>query len=89
MDGVPGVTQQPIRPGGTMAYEFALAHPGTYWPIRMSTPSSTAGCAPLIVEDRSEPGRYDTEFVVVLDDWLDGTGRDPDRVQAGLKAMSA
>ncbi len=29
---------------------------------------------PLIVDDPGEPGRYDTEFIVVLDDWIDGVG---------------
>jgi len=89
MDGVPGVTQQPIRPGAAMTYEFALPQPGTYWfHPHVGTQLDRGLYAPLIVEDRSEPGRYDAEFVVVLDDWLDGTGRDPDRVLAALKAMS-
>ena len=41
---VPGVTQQPLRPGGSMTYEFALAHPGTYWFTSTSAPSSTVTC---------------------------------------------
>src|SRR3546814_17151963 len=36
--------------------------------------------APLIIDDPSEPGRYDAEWVVVLDDWIDGTGTTPDEV---------
>lgn len=31
MDGVPGVTQNPIQPGGTFTYEFVAKPAGTYW----------------------------------------------------------
>src|SRR6266508_3826186 len=40
-----------------------------------------------------EAGGYDVELVVVLDDWLDGTGRTPDEVLralgGGMRGMSA
>lgn len=86
MDGVPGVTQQPIRPGGSMTYEFALAHPGTYWfHPHVGTQLDRGLYAPLIVDDPHEPGRYDQDVTMVLDDWLDGTGRTPDQVLAQLR----
>jgi FtsP/CotA-like multicopper oxidase with cupredoxin domain len=31
MDGVPGVTQDPIEPGQTMTYEFVAVATGTHW----------------------------------------------------------
>src|SRR5581483_8102134 len=31
MDGVPGITQEPIQPGGTMTYEFVAVATGTHW----------------------------------------------------------
>jgi FtsP/CotA-like multicopper oxidase with cupredoxin domain len=31
MDGVPGITQAPIEPGGTMVYEFVATATGTHW----------------------------------------------------------
>jgi hypothetical protein len=31
MDGVPGVTQAPIEPGGKMVYEFVVTATGTHW----------------------------------------------------------
>ena len=31
MDGVPGVTQAPIAPGGRFTYEFTVPDPGTYF----------------------------------------------------------
>jgi FtsP/CotA-like multicopper oxidase with cupredoxin domain len=43
--------------------------------------------APLIVEDPAEPGRYDTEWVVVLDDWTDGVGPSPDEILIALTRM--
>ena len=37
--------------------------------------------APLIVEDPREPLAYDREWIVVLDDWVDGVdGSTPDTV---------
>jgi FtsP/CotA-like multicopper oxidase with cupredoxin domain len=41
--------------------------------------------APLIVEDPHEPLAYDDEWVIVLDDWLDGVSGDPDQVLAELR----
>jgi hypothetical protein len=31
MDGVPGITQDPIEPGGSMTYEFVAVATGTHW----------------------------------------------------------
>ncbi|WP_432187377.1 multicopper oxidase family protein [Streptomyces sp. Tue6028] len=82
MDGVPGLTQYPIRPGADFRYRFAVDHPGTYWLHSHSGMQLDRGLyAPLIVEDPREPLSYDKEWVVVLDDWLDGVqGSTPDKV---------
>ncbi|WP_426568681.1 multicopper oxidase family protein [Streptomyces canus] len=82
MDGVPGLTQYSIRPGADFTYRFAVAHPGTYWLHSHSGMQLDRGLyAPLIVEDPKEPLSYDKEWVVVLDDWLDGVqGSTPDGV---------
>ncbi|MFF0742654.1 multicopper oxidase family protein [Streptomyces sp. NPDC004111] len=86
MDGVPGLTQQEIRPGAEFAYRFAVPHPGTYWFHPHSGVQQDRGLyAPLIVEDPKEPLKYDKEWVVVLDDWVDGVqGSTPDAVLAEL-----
>ncbi|MFE5582310.1 multicopper oxidase family protein [Kitasatospora sp. NPDC056531] len=86
MDGVPGVTQADVKPGASFDYRFALAHPGTYWFHPHSGVQQDRGLyAPLIVEDPKEPLRYDKEWVVVLDDWVDGVdGSTPDAVLAEL-----
>ncbi|MFD5466593.1 multicopper oxidase family protein [Kitasatospora sp. NPDC127059] len=86
MDGVPGLTQEPVRAGASFDYRFALSHPGTYWFHPHSGVQQDRGLyAPLIVEDPKEPLRYDKEWVVVLDDWVDGVdGSTPDAVLAEL-----
>lgn len=51
-----------------------MPDPGTYWFHPRSGVQLGRGLyAPLIVEDPKEPLSYDKEWVVVLDDWLDGT----------------
>ncbi|WP_447037035.1 multicopper oxidase family protein [Streptomyces sp. DSM 118878] len=87
MDGVPGLTQQDVRPGADFTYRFAVPDPGTYWFHPHSGTQQDRGLyAPLIVEDPKEPLRYDKEWVVVLDDWVDGVaGSTPDGVLAELR----
>ncbi|MEU9078769.1 multicopper oxidase family protein [Kitasatospora sp. NPDC048538] len=88
MDGVPGLTREAVRPGAAAEHRFALGHPGTHWFHPHSGVQQERGLyAPLIVEDPREPLRYDREWVVVLDDWLDGVdGSTPDAVLAELAA---
>ena len=86
-DGVPGMTQDPVRPGATYSYEFVVPQPGTYfYHPHVGVQLDRGLYAPLVVDDPDEPGDYDVEHVVVLDDWLDGTGRTPDDVLADLRA---
>ncbi|MFE4823194.1 multicopper oxidase family protein [Streptomyces sp. NPDC056704] len=86
MDGVPGLTQRSVKPGDDFTYRFAVTHPGTYWLHSHSGLQLDRGLyAPLIVEDPREPLSYDREWVVVLDDWVDGvSGSNPDGVLAQL-----
>ncbi|WP_424887769.1 multicopper oxidase family protein [Streptomyces sp. XH2] len=86
MDGVPGVTQRPVQAGASFDYRFAVTHPGTYWFHPHSGVQQDRGLyAPLVVEDPKEPLQYDKEWVVVLDDWVDGVdGSTPDAVLAEL-----
>lgn len=86
MDGVPGLTQRDVKPGADFTYRFAVPHPGTYWLHPHSGTQQDRGLyAPLIVEDPKEPLTYDKEWVVVLDDWVDGVdGSTPDGVLAEL-----
>ncbi len=90
MDGVPGMTQEPIDAGAAFTYEFTVPHPGTYFYHPHSGVQLDRGLyGVLVVDDPSEAGRYDVEWVVVLDDWVDGTGRTPDDVLATLLAATS
>lgn len=86
MDGVPGMTQAPIGAGEQFVYEFTAPHPGTYFYHPHSGVQLDRGLyGVLAVDDPREPGDYDVEWVVTLDDWIDGTGRTPHDVLAELR----
>src|SRR6266536_2549790 len=93
-DGVPGLPAPAIAPGRDGGYRFTLRDPGTYWyhpHVGVQLDRGLHGV--VIVDDPREAGGYDVELVVVLDDWLDGTGRTPDEVLralgGGMRGMSA
>ena len=87
MDGVPGVTQDPIGAGKSFTYEFTVPDPGTYFYHPHSGVQLDRGLyGALLVDETADPGGYDVEWTVVLDDWVDGTGRTPDQV---LKELTA
>ncbi len=84
-DGLPGITQNPVEPGADYIYAFTPPDPGTYFfHPHVGVQIDRGLYAPLIVEDPHEPLKYDADWVVVLDDWLDGTGRTPDQALADL-----
>ncbi|MFE6866614.1 multicopper oxidase family protein [Kitasatospora sp. NPDC057692] len=86
MDGVPPVTMQPVAPGASFTYRFVTDRPGTYWfHPHVGVQLDRGLYAPLIVEDPQEPLGYDEEWVVVLDDWLDGVTGTPDEAFAELR----
>ncbi|MFJ8542483.1 multicopper oxidase family protein [Streptomyces sp. NPDC093586] len=87
MDGVPGLTQEAIRPGSDFRYRFTAEHPGTYLlHSHVGMQADRALYAPFVVDDPREPLSYDKEWVVVLDDWLDGVeGSTPDEVLDQLR----
>ncbi|MGW2639911.1 multicopper oxidase family protein [Streptomyces sp. NPDC001348] len=86
MDGVPPVTQSAVRAGSDFTYRFVTDTPGTYFfHPHVGVQLDRGLYAPLIVEDPREPLSYDDEWVVVLDDWVDGVTGTPDEVFAELK----
>jgi FtsP/CotA-like multicopper oxidase with cupredoxin domain len=86
-DGVPGMTQDPVKPGTLFTYQFAVPDPGTYFfHPHVGVQLDRGLYAPLVIDDPREPGGYDAEWLVVLDDWVDGTGRTPDDVLKQLVA---
>lgn len=88
MDGVPGLTQAPIPSGAQHRYEFIAPDPGTYfYHPHTGLQLDRALYGVLVVDDPHDTGGYDHEWIVVLDDWVDGTGRTPEDVLAALTAM--
>ncbi|GAA2027115.1 multicopper oxidase family protein [Terrabacter terrae] len=86
-DGVPGLTQDPITQGGSYTYTFTAPDPGThFYHPHVGVQLDRGLYAPLIIDDPAEPGAYDTEWIIVLDDWIDGTGRTPEQVLTDLKS---
>ncbi|MGP4011668.1 multicopper oxidase family protein [Streptomyces sp. 4N124] len=86
MDGVPPVTQQAVRAGASFTYRFIANAPGTYFlHPHVGVQLDRGLYAPLIVEDPKEPLSYDDEWVIVLDDWVDGVTGTPDEVLAELR----
>lgn len=86
MDGVPDVTQPAVARGSSFDYEFIAPDPGTYFlHPHVGLQLDHGLYAPLIVDDPAEPGAYDAEWIVVLDDWTDGVGPSPSRILTRLR----
>lgn len=89
MDGVAGVTQDPIMPGETFTYEFVASHAGTFMyhsHSRFSREQIDRGLyGPLIIDpQRPEKPRFDREYVLALQGWMVG----PEMEGGGMGAMS-
>ena len=72
MDGVAGLTQEAVPPGGTFDYEFAVPDAGTYWYHAHTNSFEQVAhglSGALIVEDADAP-EVDRNEVLVHDDWL-------------------
>lgn len=85
MDGAAPATPN-IDAGKDFTYRFSLPHPGTYWAHPHAGLDADYGLyLPVIVDDPAEPGGYDTEWIVVLDDWTDGIGKSPQQLYDDLR----
>ena len=71
MDGVPEVTQPPIRPGEKFVYEFPLPDAGTYWyhPHLASYEQVARGLYGVLIVEEREPIVVDRDIVWVLSDF--------------------
>jgi FtsP/CotA-like multicopper oxidase with cupredoxin domain len=86
MDGVPGITSPEVLPGSSFNFDFITPDAGTYWFHPHSGTQLDRGLyAPLIVDDPTEITNYDREWILVLDDWTDGVGKNPDQILADLR----
>ncbi|GLP82040.1 multicopper oxidase family protein [Mycobacterium antarcticum] len=88
MDGATPATPN-IEPSSNFTYLFSAPHPGTYWAHPHTGLDADYGLyVPVIIDDPAEPGRYDAEWIVVLDDWTDGIGSSPHQLYEGLRPGS-
>jgi multicopper oxidase len=80
MDGVEPATPN-IPAGQDFTYKFSVPNAGTYWAHPHVGLEEDVGLyLPVIVDDPTEPGNYDAEWVVVMDDWTDGVGKSPQQL---------
>lgn len=71
-DGVPYVSNWPIRPGETFTFEFPLRQAGTYWYHSHTDLQEQSGVhAGFIIEPREPAAEPMPDAVVVLQDWTD------------------
>ena len=76
-----------MKAGATFEYAFVVPDPGTYWfHPHVGVQLDTGLQAALIVDDPKEPGAYDQEVVLVLDDWTDGWGDTPEANLARMRS---
>jgi FtsP/CotA-like multicopper oxidase with cupredoxin domain len=87
MDGVPAVTQPDIESGSSFTYLFTVPDAGTYWFHPHHGLQLERGLyAPFVIDDPDEHVAADIEYVLVLDDWLDGTGTNPEQEYERIRA---
>ena len=73
MDGVAGLTQPPVPPGGSFDYRFVPPDPGTFL-VRPMVPGRAGeaagrGLSALLVVDEREAPSFDAEYALVVRDW--------------------
>lgn len=71
MDGVPGLTQPPIKPGEKFVYEFTPPDAGTFWyhPHANSLRQLGRGLAGVLIVEEPESVRVDRELTWAFMDW--------------------
>jgi FtsP/CotA-like multicopper oxidase with cupredoxin domain len=91
MDGVPGLTQKPIRPGESFSYEFTPPDAGTFWyhPHADTLQQIGRGLAGALIVEEREPVAVDRDLLWFIEDWrLDETGQITpgfgNRMEAGM-----
>lgn len=84
MDGVLGINQKGIPPGGVFHYQFTLKQSGTYWYHAHAGLQEQQGLyGAFLIDPVTKPSyRYNKDYVIVLSDW---SNTDPDQILANLK----
>src|SRR3990167_2436176 len=84
MDGVLGINQKGIPPGGVFHYQFTLKQSGTYWYHSHAGLQEQQGLyGAFIIDPLKYPSyNYNKDYVVVLSDW---SNTDPEQILSNLK----
>lgn len=84
MDGVLGITQRGIQPGGVFHYQFTVHQSGTYWYHAHAGLQEQQGLyGAFLIDPPIQPVyKYTKDYVVVLSDW---SNTHPDQILANLK----
>lgn len=84
MDGVLGITQKGIPPGGVFHYQFTVHQSGTYWYHAHAGLQEQQGLYGAFLIDPPKPPQYQCtkDYVIVLSDW---SNTHPDQILTNLK----
>lgn len=87
MDGVPGLTQEPVLPQQQFAYRFTPPDAGTFWyhSHHRAWEQLALGLAGVLIVDERETPSFDQDLVFAVDDWRVNNELDIDR--RGLGAL--
>lgn len=78
MDGVPGMTQNVVKPGQSFTYKFRAGQEGTYWfhSHQQASEQVAKGLfGTLIVEPKEEAETFDEQFTVINHRWMTDQGQ--------------
>jgi CopA family copper-resistance protein len=84
MDGVLGINQKGISPGGIFHYQFILKQSGTYWYHAHAGLQEQQGLyGAFLIDPIKHPSySYNKDYVIVLSDW---SNTDPEQILSNLK----
>jgi FtsP/CotA-like multicopper oxidase with cupredoxin domain len=71
MDGVPGMSQNSIKPGETFTYKFKATVPGTYWyhSHKNSAAQVDKGLYGALIVEKPNEAKQDKDYTLILDEW--------------------
>ena len=71
MDGVPGLTQDPVPPGGRFEYDFIAPDAGTFWyhSHNRTVEQVARGLYGALIVDEPDRPDIDADFPLAVDDW--------------------
>lgn len=75
MDGVPYLSQEPVKKGESFTYEFTVKRTGTHWyhcHVDSGHHVDMGMYGAFIVDPKKEKLKFDREYTLILDEWAAG-----------------